>query len=91
MNCTMGLGLWYSRGKQPYGEGKSIFINDFACAIDLGLIIYLHEGSDLSHGYFRSFERVLVPLTYAQQILTHIWLHKQKQQALNWLFLKFIL
>lgn len=68
--------LWCRREKQPYGEGKSIFINDFECAIGLGLIIYLHEGLDLSLGYARLFERVLVLLTYAQQIfLTHISFH----------------
>lgn len=60
----------------PYREGKSIFINDFECAIGPGLIIYLHEGLDLSRGYAILFERVLVPLTSAQWIfLTHISFH----------------
>lgn len=74
------MALWCSREKQPYREGKSIFINDFECTIGLGLIIYSHEGLDLSHGYAILFERVLVPLTYAQRIfLTHISFHMQKQ------------
>lgn len=60
------MGLWCSRETQPHKEGKSIFTNDFECAIGLGLIIYLHEGLDLAHRYARLFERVLVPLTYAQ-------------------------
>lgn len=74
------MGLWPSREKQSSRERKSIFINDFECAIGLGLIIYSHEGLDLSHRYARLFERVLVPLTYDQQIfLTHISIYMQKQ------------
>lgn len=67
MNCGW-LCKWdcdaAERGR-TYREGKSIFINDFECAIGFGLIIYLHEGLDLSHGHVRLFEKVLVPLTYA--------------------------
>lgn len=73
---TLQMGLWSGWEKQPHWEGKSIFINDFECVIGLGLIIYSHEGLDLSHGYARLFERVLVPLTYAQQIFfTRISFH----------------
>ena len=69
------------REKQSYREGKSIFINDFECVIDLGLIIYSHEGLDLSHGYTRLFERVLVLLTYAQWIFfTRISFHMRNYE-----------